>query len=833
METQVLIRASGRVNVIAFHPTNTSTIFAGTPSGGLWKTTNDGASWFPLTDGIPSLGVSGIAVHNSDGNIIYILTGDGNGSHSYSTGVLKSTDGGFNWTSTGLVFDVRNLERGFRLIMHPFVSDILIAATTDGIYRTIDGGDTWTREQVGSFRDLEYKPGDPTTVYACTSDLFYRSFDSGDTWSASNSGLPTSESRSAIAVTGAEPDYIYYIAGPGGPASGQFKGIYRSTDEGDSWSLRTTTPNILGGEVDGSGTASQATFALALAVDPDDAEEIITGGINIWRDENNGGSSLSIISHWNTDTQTANNLQYTHADIQELLFQNNNTVWCASAGGIFRSTNDGLSWTDMSSVGSSDGLMNMHFYRIADYPSDQNILIGGSHDNGSNRWDGGDDVTHFDGDDGMDCMIDFNNSDIQYHSRPDGALRKSIDAGVTHSSIRPGSTPGAFVTPYAMDPNNSSILYAGYRDTIYRSTNAGNSWSEFVPASQSEFFKSIWISPSNSDMLYAATDNFIYRSANGGAAWLDITGTLPVLTTNITGIVTDVDNSSDVWVSLSGYVSGEKVYYSSDGGNIWTNISGSLPNVPVNCVVYDDVQGHDNAVYLGTDIGIFYSNGSMNDWVPFMNGLPNVPVYDLEVHIDAGKLRAATFGRGIWETSVYSDCPSAYVLADGNLPGTGSQGYRSYQASDFIQSTRNIEGGIGTEVHYKAGNFVTLLQGFEVAQGSLFEGKTGPCSTGIPNIPLTDDSSPAASTSAVALNAAQLLMESEHTATLSLPKAGIYDILITDRKGREVELIQKSVSLEKGKHEISLEVFEGKMDGHKLIARSGKLIVSTDLKPNR
>ncbi|MDX1407268.1 MAG: glycosyl hydrolase, partial [Saprospiraceae bacterium] len=514
----------GRVNVIAFHPTDPNTVFAGTPAGGLWKTSSAGVDWTPLTDGIPSIGVSGIAIHPTQPNIIYILTGDGDGAHTYSIGVLKTTDGGVNWATTGLTWDVTELNKGYKLVMHPADPQILMVACNDGILRTTDGGTVWDTVQAGSFTDLEFKPDNPTVVYAARNDRFYRSDNSGATWTEYNSGLPTGESRIAIAVTPDNPDYVYYLAGPGGP-TGNFKGLYRSVDSGETWAVRITSPNILDGSVAGDASCAsgcdQATYDLAIAIDPDDAEEVITGGINLWRDENGGGLLMQLVTHWIIGYAS----EYVHGDIHELVFQDNNTLWCGSDGGIFRSLDDGVTWQDMSSVGSY-GLGITQFYRIAGTPTNANLMIGGAQDNGTNMWTGGNTIWHFAGNDGMDCIIDYTNQDILYLSTQNGGLRKSTDGGLTHNPIKPGNSNGGWVTPMVMDPVNPQRIYAGFRDTVWRSDNGGSSWTPTITAVTLRMHSALAIAPSDPDRIYAAKSDNVYRSDSIGVGWIDITGTL-------------------------------------------------------------------------------------------------------------------------------------------------------------------------------------------------------------------------------------------------------------------------------------------------------------------
>lgn len=180
---------------MAFHPTDPNTFWVGTPAGGLWKTTNGGTSWTTNTDYFPVLGVSDIAVHPTNADILYLATGDGDLGNlsgltggaegdTKSIGILITTDGGNTWYTTGLNWNVTDRKLIRRLLINPSNPQILIAAASDGIWRTTDGGATWFNTQPGYFMDLEYKPGDPSIVYASSFNYsgnakIYRSTDSG------------------------------------------------------------------------------------------------------------------------------------------------------------------------------------------------------------------------------------------------------------------------------------------------------------------------------------------------------------------------------------------------------------------------------------------------------------------------------------------------------------------------------------------------------------------------------------------------------------------------------------------------------------------------------
>ncbi|MFZ2899666.1 MAG: HYR domain-containing protein [Saprospiraceae bacterium] len=643
----------GRVNVVAFHPGDPNVVFCGTPAGGLWKTNDLGGSWFPLTDHLPSIGVSGIAIHPTNHDLMYILTGDGDGADTYCIGVLKSTDGGQSWEETGMKFGPSQLIRGYKLAMYPNNPDAMLAATSAGLLRTVNGGANWSNIKSGHFVDIEFHPANPSIIYASTQDLVYRSTNGGIDWVTVSSGLPSGENRIALGVSPANPDYLYVLAGPA-DGDGVFKGLYRSVNSGGAFSAQATTPNILGYPIEGDDDRSQSAYDLAIAVDPDDGETVITGGINVWR-STDGGFTLNISAHWYFPNLPANGLQYTHADIHELVYNpHDGSLWCGSDGGIFVSYDDGITWEDRSSVGAP-GLAITQFYRISSFPGASPIIIGGTQDNGSNRWDGDGNIRHFDGADGMDCMIHPADSMIQYHTRQNGGLRKSADGGESHFGIKPGVASGYWITPLAMHPTDPETIYAAYRDTVYTSFNGGEDWTPSIPAFNVGTFRCLHVAPADPNVIYAATDLRIFRTQDAGASWTEITSGLPSSTSaRMTMIATDADNADEVWVTHAGFSPTNKVFYSSNGGATWQNISTSLPNLPVNCIIYEASEiGGDNAVYVGTDVGVYYRDSSLSQWIPYNTGLPNVPVFDLEIHKATGMLQAGTFGRGIWETPLY------------------------------------------------------------------------------------------------------------------------------------------------------------------------------------
>lgn len=707
----------GRVNCITFHPSNASIIWVGCPSGGLWKTTDGGANWTPLTDGMTRIGVSGLAVNYNNTNIMYLLSGDGDGGDVNSIGVMKTTNGGETWLSTGLTWTVTDNVRAYKILMHPTNPAILFVVSTLGIHKSTDSGASWTTVHSigGNYHDIEFNPSDPTIMYACAASEFFRSTDTGDNWTEITSGVPTTAYRMAIGVSPNDATYVYLFAGPSF-TSGTFVGMYRSFDNGLNFGTKSTTPNILGYSSTGNDSDDQNTYDHCIAISRTDHADMVTGGINTWK-STDFGATWANTSVWDNPP----GVNYTHADIHALEINPlNNWLYCGSDGGFFRSTDFGENWTDLS-----DGLAITQNYRIEGYEGNVNLIINGTQDNGSNKWTGGTTMEHTVGADGMDCMIDHSNPDILYNSSQFGGLRKSINGGASYSGIQPGGSVGSWVTPYVMQVNDALTIYGGYQD-IYKSTNGGSSWTNLGYEGSGGMALG---GSSNPGRVYATVDgtNTVYMSNDYGATFSNVTSNLPA--GSITFITVNPDWSYDVFVTYGGYTAGRKVFRSTDAGTTWTNISGTLPNIPINCIAIDDTDDNPmHSLYIGTDVGVYYRDDDIGDWVPFMNGLPNTMVFDLEINETSSVITAATYGRGFWRSDLYSSCPSWYTLTQGNDPGNPNYtGFQHYEASDSVHSNRIITGGIGTNVTYQAGTLIRLQNGFHAKANNKFKAVLGPC----------------------------------------------------------------------------------------------------------
>lgn len=728
-----LYNGLGRVDRITFHPTNANIIFICTPAGGLWNTLNGGSSWNNLTDHLPAVGISGFVISYANTSVMYLLTGDGDSNTTALTdlglcrpslGVFKSTDGGVSWHYTGAFPDTGGNFYGYRLTQSPTDPEVLIAATSVGLYRTTNGGSTWTKEIAGTFYDVKFKPGDGTRVYATTDGDFYLSTNSGDTWTSNstyninpNTCGSTNGGRIQMAVCPSNSSKVYLLAGPV-TGSGTFCGLYLSTDSGVTFTRQSNNPNVLGTEDNGLDDTDQSKYDIAICCRPDLSTSIIVGGCTVWR-STNGGSS------WTHATSYGENgiYPYIHPDIHDMAYNPlNNVLYVASDGGLFKSTDYGVTWTDLS-----PNIETSQFYHLAGWNGNANKLMGGLQDNGIKyRKDNTSAFYHLGGGDGFD--VAFNNvSGEPGYGTVNYVIKKYSSNGMHSEEVTPSSSIQFFQT-VATHNTDSSIVFLGGAD-IYKSINSGSTWS-YKGASGSWALTSC---PSNNTRFYSA-GGLDYLNGSGGLYFSSNTGDTWTLKSSNPGFpdennwirITDVavspTNSSMVWASFGGFDSGIKVVASTNTGDTWSNISGNLPNVPVYSLAIDNANG----IYAGTDLGVFYRSASMTQWMPWSNGLPNVPVTDLVIFDDGTtkKIRASTFGRGIWQSNIAETCDAA-VLVTGSL-----EGIYHYEASTSITSSSFIQGGIGTFVSFKAGQYITLTDGFNVVDESEFLGFISPCGQG-------------------------------------------------------------------------------------------------------
>lgn len=631
----------GRLTAIAFHPEDDQIVYAGSPAGGFHVSLDYGNTWINSSENLTRLGVSSIVVHPDNPDTIYIGTGDRDGGDAPGYGVWWSLDGGQTWSFRNSGMGNRTV---YEILMHPDDPDILIAATQSRIYRSVNGGATWSQTFSGhNCKDIAFKPGDPNYIYA-TGNKVYRSIDNGQSFNQITSGVPANASRIAIAVSPLMPSWVYLFAGNN---SSGFVGFYRSTDSGASFSLRSDSPNICGYDVNG-GSGSQAWYDMVAIADPNDPDHVFVGAINVW-ETFDGGSSWSIVSHW----YGAGGNPDVHADQHVMEYSpHTGDLFHGHDGGIHFTTNGGISFTEISS-----GLDNAQVYKIGQSQTKRNIVINGYQDNGTAVLDNGWRTEI--GGDGMECIVDYEDHNVMYGALYYGNIRRSLDRGSSFSNIVGGiSEDGAWVTPYKLHPDDPDTMLVGM-DNVWRSYNvkSGNppSWSQISSLAGSGTVRDIAFAPSNPAIVYISRsgNNNFYKCDNmftASPVWQDLESNLPG-----GGFPADIEvhptNSDKLWIAL-----GNNIYQSVNGGLSWTDFSGSLPNISLNTIVFD-IMHPNEAMYVGMDVGVYYRDNTMSDWMLFAAGLPNTEILELELYYDEvcrnnDVLRAATYGRGLWESDL-------------------------------------------------------------------------------------------------------------------------------------------------------------------------------------
>ncbi|MDA9125978.1 T9SS type A sorting domain-containing protein [Flavobacteriaceae bacterium] len=610
----------GRVNTIIVNPSNSNVIYVGSPAGGIWKSTDAGATYIPLTDHLPQIGVSGIAIDTNNTDILYIATGDDDYYSSTSVGVWKSTDAGANWQQTGL--NPSNTPyRTSEIYINPTNSNMLWVATSDGIFKSTNGGDSWENKQSGSFRDLKVKPSDPNIIYGTTDDKFYKSTDAGETFTHITDGLPILSGRLFIDITPANNNLVYMVASN---TDNTYQGIYKSLDSGTTFTQMENTTDIFEGD--------QSWYDLAIGVSNTNENEIYVGCLNVWK-SSDGGDSFSQLNQWYSRTDS-----YTHADIH-FIRAFNNGIFVGSDGGIFESIDAGNTFSDLS-----PGLGISQFYRISVSKQDSNKIAGGLQDNGGfgrdEQW------SNYHGGDGMEGVIDPNNDNIYYgFSQNGGSLNINTTSGQNGGTAGygpPYDEIGNWITPLSI--NKDSELYAGY-SSVYN-FDSGN-WTKVSDTFEANI-EVLELDPINSDIMYVSFGSKLHKSLDHGVTF----SLIQDFTSNITSVEVNNNDNSIVYFTTSG--GSGKVYRSTDQGTNFTEITGTLPNVTKNIIKHQPLSP-TNALYLGTSLGVFRYDDLTNDWGLYETNLPNTDVRDLSINTVDYNITAGTHGRGIWRSDLQAE----------------------------------------------------------------------------------------------------------------------------------------------------------------------------------
>ncbi|MFG0273859.1 MAG: hypothetical protein ACF8QF_02255 [Phycisphaerales bacterium] len=723
----------GRTRALAIDPATPTTMYAAGVNGGVWQSTDAGASWAPLDDFLPNIAVSTIAIDATNTDILYAGTGEGVGGSSTfprGLGIFKSTDGGVTWTL--LDGTVNGVPAGAfhyvnKIVISPNDAARLYAATRTGVWRSLDAGASWALVlanprylsgaqqtngcSVGALDLVVRSDTNPDTLLAAfgsfEKDGLYRSTDGGDTWSEIVTGA--NQGRMALAIAPSDNDVMYISMadnGSGAP-TGQLVNVFRSTDGGVNWEGRVdfngfVGPWLLSNLVTATGCIASPLYSQgwhdnAIAVDPTNPDVVWVGGIDLFRSDD-GGRTFGIGAYWFAE-QVASipNTRYAHADQHIIVFHpdydgvTNATMYAGNDGGLYRTDNaldattqedcpfgaagplPDILWTNLN-----NGYAVTQFYH-GDSAKQTDRFAGGAQDNGTSKTEsraGANAWVSIGGGDGGYVAIDPRDPDVIFTEiQGFPTIRKSTNGGASSFPATGGitDTDGLFITPFAIDERNPDILWTGGRRP-WRTTNSAASWQVAgidLPAAAT--ISAIAVAPSDSNVVYLGYSNgHVARSTNAldaSPTWVLSSSGLPSGFAWVSSMAVDPRDPDIAYASYSTFGVGH-VYRTANGGASWTRIDGvggsdPIPDIPVHWIA---VRPTDSAqLYAATELGVFASDDTGATWRPTGPGMPNTVVESLDWK-GPDTLVAFTHGRGAFIADLIPGC-TADLNADGAVDG--------------------------------------------------------------------------------------------------------------------------------------------------------------------
>lgn len=661
----------GRTLDVEFNPFNPNTIFAAAASGGIWRSYTAGVgvkAWERIETGFPVLGVSSISISPVDSNIILIGTGEvynykqalggeviRTTRGSYGIGILRTTNYGVTWTK---VLDWSyNQERGVNDVEFDQNNpNIAWAATTEGVFRSSDGGQTWDLVNNTIMAvDIAIHPDSSNIVFATFGNFstaghgIYKTTNHGETWQKLTNGLPsTFGGKALLSIHIANPQIIYASIG-NGSTSGAGTWLCKSTNGGNTWTIVNTTDYA----------TYQGWFSHWVGVHPTDENFVLAGGIDIWK-STDGGTNLVKKTDWAAWYFGSTPIggpegppNYVHADQHSVTFHptNPNIIYFGTDGGVFRTTDGGETFQ-----GCNGSYQTTQFYNgFSSADNNINIAIGGMQDNATAIYQGSLAWYRVIGGDGCQTAINQSNPSIMYGTSQYLNIYRSTNQGINWTSIGPsGKDNPAFVAPFIVCRSNPNVIYAGSRK-LHKSTNSGSSWTAMnnnIALDGNEIL-SIGVSATSTDTLYVATAPIssrakVFRSTNGGTSFTNITGNLPDRYPD--DIAVDPTNSKIVYIVFSGFGTSH-LFKSTNGGDSWIDIGSQLPDVPSSAIAINP--DNPNQLFFGNDIGVYFSPDAGNNWYEVNNGLPyGCLVIDINIPKGRNIVRVITHGNGVYQTQL-------------------------------------------------------------------------------------------------------------------------------------------------------------------------------------
>lgn len=602
----------GRTSSLAFHPSNPNTYFVGAAWGGLWKTTDGGLTHTILNDNLPLAAVASIIIDPTNPDNMLVGLSDIVWYGPTGVGVYVSHDGGSTFEATDFVWDLTDGRRIYYMDQDPSDPNSIIVATNNGLYKSTDFFETNTLVSGGNMTAVKYSHTDPNIVYAGGNEgQFYKSTDGGD-----NFDFVTDFGGGQVRIAVSLMDGSQCLAVTNGNS------LNVSSDHAVSFSLHSLP---------------EANMVVEFA--PGSEEILNVGNFEVYQSDN-FGDSFYPVTHWLGD----GGLPYIHVD-QRNVFVNplvTNKVYFCNDGGVSAHNPTTHDFSNLST-----DLINTQYYDIAVSQTEDQVLGGGSQDNGNIfRSNDGSWGRYAQTGDGMGQDIDPENAGLRYWSYQYGGLRR-WEAGSNTNIAPPGEDGnGAWETPFKLDPSNHNRILVGY-NSVYASDNNGDSWSEVGDVvTIGGDLEQLAIAPSNPDKIYASRSHILYVKEPGESSWTTI---VTPETQGITDLEVDPIDENTVYISYGGYTEDGKVYRSTDSGENWENISLNLPNLPIMSLeLYSNEAG---GVFVGTYGAVYYLDETLTAWKKY-GCLPNTSVNDIEIQYHTGKIFIGTHGRGMFEAPI-------------------------------------------------------------------------------------------------------------------------------------------------------------------------------------
>jgi hypothetical protein len=626
-----------------------NTVFCGSVGGGIWRTSNISSSspnWQPINDFMQNLSITSLGQDPTNSMIMYAATGEPYGSSSSirGLGVFKSVDGGSTWSqlasTTGA--DFRQCAK-----LTITSNGNVFVATTRGIFRSVDAGVTFTKvlsatsAGASSNRGHDIKQAANGDVYASLDGSLHLSTDNGMTWSPLTIGFNTE--RIEIACAPSNATTIYLLT----EDNNAVDRIVKTTNGGSTWS-NLSLPNDDDPGIPASDfSRGQAWYDLCIAVDPNDENVVLVGGIDLFK-TTNGGSSWTQVSHW----YGGFGHQEVHADQHFIMFQGSSSseIYFCNDGGIYKTTNGTANVPTIASKGRN--MITLQLYGCDVHPTNP-YYLGGAQDNGSHRYTSNalGTTTEVTGGDGAFCNIDQDQPQFQFTQYVYNQYRRSTNGGTTFSNVNLSSSQGRFINPSDYDDVNNTMYAARNTGRYIRWNNPQTgSDDDNVNAGFSGKVSAVKVSPNvNNQVYFGDDDGNVYKVANAHVNSPGVSSISSGLPNNkyVSCIEVESGDENHLLVTYSNF-STNSVWESTNGGNSWTSVEGNLPDMPVRWAVFNP--NNPDQVFLATELGVWSTDnldGGNTNWGATNTGLANVRVDMIKINSNK-EMIASTHGRGMF-----------------------------------------------------------------------------------------------------------------------------------------------------------------------------------------